>query len=334
LYLNAARNQRLDKAELRGDELMTISREIGDEDLQFEALHHLWGLVYFKGQTKEMLQCTADGIEQYDRDRHHKFSYVYAGHDPGACAYCVRLLALGLAGRARSVRPTLDDGLALSNSLQHPLTLAFFNSVACFALHMVGDAGGASEFAERLMQISVRYDFPATRAVGSFMLGAARALEGDMASALEQMEPTYEATFGYGFLGMLPGVIMADTLAGANRNKEALALVTRLLEGSRTPEEGVFVPELWRLRGELVLRQSAGDAPEAERHLGTATRLAAEQGAVVYRLRAGTQLSRLLAEQGRREEARTVLDGANAGPLDEWEGPEIAIATKLRSELG
>ena len=334
LYLNAARNQRLDKAELRGDELMTISREIGDEDLQFEALHHLWGLVYFKGQTKEMLQCTADGIEQYDRDRHHKFSYVYAGHDPGACAYCVRLLALGLAGRARSVRPTLDDGLALSNSLQHPLTLAFFNSVACFALHMVGDAGGASEFAERLMQISVRYDFPATRAVGSFMLGAARALKGDMASALEQMEPSYEATFGYGFLGMLPGVIMADTLAGANRNKEALALVTRLLEGSRTPEEGVFVPELWRLRGELVLRQSAGDAPEAERHLGTATRLAAEQGAVVYRLRAGTQLSRLLAEQGRREEARTVLDGANAGPLDEWEGPEIAIATKLRSELG
>ena len=107
-----------------------------------------------------MLQCTADGIEQYDRDRHHKFSYVYAGHDPGACAYCVRALALGLAGRARSVRPALDDGLALVNSLQHPLTLAFFNSVACFALHIVGDAGGSREFAERLVQVSARYDFP------------------------------------------------------------------------------------------------------------------------------------------------------------------------------
>lgn len=334
LYLNAARNQRLDKAELRGDELMTISREIGDEDLKFEALHHRWGFVYFKGQTEEMLQCTADGIEQYDRHRHHKFSYVYAGHDPGACAYCVRSLALGLAGRARSVRPVLDDGLTLSNSLQHPLTLAFFNSVACFALHSVGDAGGCREFAERLMRVSLRYDFPATRAVGAFMLGAASALEGDIAPALEQMEPCYEATFGYGFLGMLPGVIMADTLAGANRNKEALALVTRLLEGSRTPEEGVFVPELWRLRGELALRQSAGDAPAAERHLGIAARLAAEQGAVVYRLRAGTQLSRLLAEQGRREEARTVLDGASANPLDEWEGPEIGIASQLRSQLG
>ena len=313
---------------------MTISREIGDEDLKFEALHHRWGFVYFKGQTQEMLRYTAEGIEQYDRDRHHKFSYVYAGHDPGACAYCVRSLALGLAGRSRSVRPALDDGLALSNSLQHPLTLAFFNSVGCFALHIVGDPGGCREFAERLMQVSVRYDFPATRAVGSFMLGAARALEGDIAAALEQMEPSYDATFGYGFLGMLPGIIMADTLTAANCNSEALALVTRLLEGSRTPEEGVFVPELWRLRGELVLRQSAGDAREAERHFGTAARLAAEQGAVVYRLRAATHLSRLLAEEGRREEARTVLDRANANPLDEWEGPEIGIATQLRTELG
>jgi len=334
LYLNAARNQRLDKAELIGDELMTISRELGDEDLKFEALHHRWGFVYFKGQTEEMLRLTADGIEQYDRDRHHKFSYPYAAHDPGACAYCVRALGLGLSGRARSVRPALDDGLALADSLQHPLTLAFFNCLACFALHIVGDADGSREFAERLVQVSARYDFPATKAVGSFMLGSARALEGNMAPALEQMEPTYEATFSYGFMGMLPGVIMGEALARANRNREALALVTRLLEGSRTPEEGVFVPELWRLRGELVLRQSADDAPQAERHFGTAADLAAKQGALIYRLRAGTSLARLLAEQGRRDEASTVLDRANANPLDEWQGPEIGIAAQLRSELG
>jgi class 3 adenylate cyclase/ABC-type lipoprotein export system ATPase subunit len=334
LYLNAARNQRLDKAELRGDELMTISREIGDEDLKFEALHHRWGLVYFKGQTEEMLRYSAEGIEKYDRDRHHKFSYVYAGHDPGACGYCVRSLALGLSGRARSVRPALDEGFALADSLQHPLTLAFFDSVACFALHVVGDARGSREFAERLMQVSTRYDFPATKAVGAFMLGAASALEGDIVPAFEQMEPFYEATFSYGFLGMLPGVIMADALAGANRNREALALVTRLLEGLRTPEEGVFVPELWRIRGELVLRQSAGGVRQAERHFETAARIAARQGAIVYQLRAGTVLSRLLAEEGRREEARTVLDRANAHQLHEWEGPEIGIATQLRSELG
>jgi predicted negative regulator of RcsB-dependent stress response len=133
---------------------------------------------------------------------------------------------------------------------------------------------------------------------------------------------------------MLPGIIMADALAGANRNREALALVTGLLEGLRTPEEGVFVPELWRIRGELVLKQSAGDADQAERYFGTAARIADEQGASVYRLRAGILLSRLLAEEGRREAAMTVLDHADASALGEWEGPEIEIAARLRSELG
>ena len=54
------------------------------------------------------------------------------------------------------------------------------------------------------------------------MLGAADALQGDVAPALKQMEPSYEATFGYGFLGVLPGVILADALASADRNQEAL----------------------------------------------------------------------------------------------------------------
>lgn len=333
LYLNAARNQRLDKAELRGDELMTISQEIGDEDLKFEALHHRWGLMYFKGQTVAMLGCTAEGLEQYDRDRHHRFSYVYAGHDPGACAYCVRALALGLAGRARSVKPALDAGHLLASSLQHPLTLAFLDSVACFALHIVRDPNGCREFAERLVQVSTKYDFPVTRAVGSFMLGAALTLEGDVASGLRQMEPSYEATFGYGFLGMLPGVIMADALADAGRNPESLALVTRLLEGSRTPEAGVFVPELWRIRGELALKHSADDVGNAERYFRTAARIAGEQGAKVYELKARTNLARLFGERNRREEAKTILDHANRYQLDEWDGPEVAAATQLWSDL-
>ena len=333
LYLNAARNRRYDKAEARGEELLTISRNLGDEDLKFEALHHRWGFAYFIGQTAKMLEYTAEGLERYDRDRHHKFSYVYAGHDPGACAYCVRALALGLAGHAKSVRPVLDAGLTLADSLEHPLTLAFFQSVACFAMHIVRDSDGCREFAEELIRVSARYDFPATRAVGSFMQGAARVLQGDVAPALKQMEPSFEATFSYGFFGMLPGIIMADAFASANRNQEALALITRLLDESSTPEVGVFISELWRIRGELVLRQSASNSRQAEHYFGTALRIAGQQGASIYRVRAAIPLARLLAEGGRQEEAKTTLDDAIGNKLDEWDAPETAIATQLRAAL-
>jgi class 3 adenylate cyclase/ABC-type lipoprotein export system ATPase subunit len=95
LYLNAARNRRLDEVEVLSEELITISREIDDEDFKIEALHHRWGTAYFFGQMAKMLEYSEDGIEHYDRDRHHKFSYTFAGHDPGACAHCSRAMALG-----------------------------------------------------------------------------------------------------------------------------------------------------------------------------------------------------------------------------------------------
>jgi hypothetical protein len=334
LYLNAARNRRLDEVEVLSEELTTISREIDDEDFKIEALHHRWGTAYFFGQTAKLIEYAAEGVEHYDRDRHHKFSYVFAGHDPGACAYCSQAMGLGIAGRSRSVRPALDAGLALATSLQHPLTLAFFLSFACYAMHLVRDSNGCREFAEQLTQISARYDLPATHAVGLFTRGAADALQGDVTQALKQMEPSYEAALGYGFTGVLPGVILADALASADRNQEALTLVTGLLEKSSTPERGPFISELWRIRGEMILRQSANDSQEAERYLGTALRIADKQGANVFRLRAGIPLARMLAERGRREEAKSVLDHAAAIALDEWDGPETAIVTQLRSDLG
>ena len=249
---------------------------------------------------------------------------MFAGHDPGVCAYGVRALALGIAGRAKGVRPALDTGLALATSLQHPLTLAFSQSIACFAMHIVRDSHGCGEFAEQLMKVSAKYDFPITRAVGSFMLGAAQALQGDLTPALKQMEPSFEATLSYGFLGVLPGVIMAETLASADRDREALALVIRLLDESITPEGAVFIPELWRIRGEILLRQAAINSPEAQRYFETALRIADKQGARLSYLRAGIPLARLLAEGGRREEAKAILDHANANTLGEWDGPEIS----------
>jgi hypothetical protein len=333
LYLNAARNQRLDRAKVIGEELLAISEKIGDEDLKYEALHHRWGYAYFTGHVPEMLKYTTAGRERYDRDRHHKFSHVFGGHDPGVCAHCIHAVALGLSGRPNSLRLALDAGLTLTDSLQHPLTQAFFFSNACTALYVIQDIEGCRESAERLVRVSAKYEFPATQAVGSFMLGAARALQGEVTAGLKQMEPFFEATSAYGFFGVLPSVIMANWLVSGNRNEEALALVTRLLEETSTPEAGIYVSELWRVRGELVLRQSAANSREAEEYLKTSLRVADQQNAPVLRLRAVIPLAQLLAENGRREEAKAFIDRAGAPSLTEWDGPEIASVARLRSNL-
>jgi hypothetical protein len=194
------------------------------------------------------------------------------------------------------------------------------------------DIDASRSYAEDLMQVSAKYDLSAMHAVGSFMSGAARGLEGDVPAGLKQMEAAFDATLAYGFLGVLPGVIFADMLARAGRTREALAQATRLLD-DLTTETAVFVPELWRLRGELVLREDAGDTDRALRDFQTALRIAQVQGAPIYQLRAATGAARLLAEIGQRDRACQVLDQACMAVVSEWAGPESDIARQLRSQL-
>jgi hypothetical protein len=227
----------------------------------------------------------------------------------------------------------LDAGLELSRSVQHPLTLAFFHSVAPLAAHIAGDADSCREFAASLAQIATRYELPLIGGVSSFMLGAANALQKEPAAALRQMEPSFEAIVAYGFFGALPSVMMISALADAGRNGEALNMVDGIIDGLATPQMGSSVSELWRLRGELLLRQSAGHAPEAERCLRVAERIAQEQGAAIFHLRAGTSLAGLLADGGRKDEARASLDRAMAYSFDEWTGDEPAKAAQLRATI-
>ena len=93
---------------------------------------------------------------------------------------------------------------------------------------------------------------------------------------------------------MFPDVAIVDALARAGRGEEALARVTRTLDSLASPEIGVHVSELWRMRGELMLAHSAADASAAESCLRTAVRVVSDQGATIYQTRADAALARLL----------------------------------------
>src|SRR6185295_8529703 len=134
-----------------------------------------------------------------------------------------------------------------------------------------------------------------------------------------------------GFIGVLPGVAMVEALMRGNRVEEALALVTRLLGATATPEVGMFMAELWRLRGELAERD---DPALAEHSLRTALRIATTQRAALLQARAGLPLARFLAGHRRREEAAAALAASGASGLPDRGSPEVTGAAALRSEWG
>jgi predicted ATPase len=87
---------------------------------------------------------------------------------------------------------------------------------------------------------------------------------------------------------------------------EALSLIDRT-------QECWFEAELHRLRAEALLVGSPGDPAEAEASLLRALAVAQEQDTKFWELRAATSLARLWRDQGKREEARELLD-----PVYDW----------------
>jgi class 3 adenylate cyclase/ABC-type transport system involved in cytochrome c biogenesis ATPase subunit len=334
LYVNAARNRRYDKAKLRGDELLAISEELGDDDLKFEALHHRWGYAYFTGQTVDMLALAGEGVRRYDSARHHRFAYTFAGHDGGVCAYCIRAMGLSAAGDTAKIKPELDAALALADRLQHPLSLLFARGMMCATLYLAHDLDGCQASANELVRVATKYDLPFYGAIGSFWLGATEATHGDVSSGLRQMEPAFEPLDGIGLFVLLPAVVMVDTLARAGRDRDALALIARVLDKMSDPKLGMFVSELWRIRGELMARERGGDMTLAEHSLQEALRIARRQEATLLQSRAGIALAKHFAERGRSEEGRMALAESGVSALSDRTAPEIIDADRLSAALG
>jgi predicted ATPase len=100
-----------------------------------------------------------------------------------------------------------------------------------------------------------------------------------------------------------------------------------LAKGDRS---GAGEVELYRVKGELLLRQRIPDAPEAETCFRQALDIARRQQAKLLELRAAMSLSRLWQQQGKRAEARELL-----APVYDWftEGFDTADLQEAKALL-
>lgn len=105
---------------------------------------------------------------------------------------------------------------------------------------------------------------------------------------------------------------------GLTQLDEAFAIV-------QTSGEVMWQPELYRLKGELLLEAKPSNEREAETCLQEALRISRRQAAKSLELRAATTLGRLWGRSGRRNEARLLLaevyseftEGLDTGDLQE-----------------
>ncbi len=91
--------------------------------------------------------------------------------------------------------------------------------------------------------------------------------------------------------------------------------------------------DLYRVRGDILLRAARPDIAAAEAAFGRAIEIARGQKTLTFELRASLSLARLYHRTNRDEAARSLLAPALAGFDKSMELPEFAEATRLLAEL-
>src|SRR5260370_39753201 len=98
--------------------------------------------------------------------------------------------------------------------------------------------------------------------------------------------------------------------------------------------ERMYEPELYRLKGELLVLGGTANNAQVEESFRTAIDIAREQKARSWELRATTSLARLLAAHGKRDEARTTLAEIYNWFTEGFDTADLKDAKALLDELG
>lgn len=145
--------------------------------------------------------------------------------------------------------------------------------------------------------------------------GVAALLEGDARGAIPLLRDGIASWVDVGGQVRIPllKAALAEAVALDGDGDAGLDLIDECLEQIARPswEERLWLPEVLRLKGWMLLRQ--GRIEEAESELRAAIASAREQCAKSWELRSATTLAGLLARTARREEARDLL-----APVLDW----------------
>jgi predicted ATPase len=101
--------------------------------------------------------------------------------------------------------------------------------------------------------------------------------------------------------------LLAEAYGIMEQPEVGLTVLTEALTLTDTTGERGYKPELYRLKGALLLQQSSVNTTEAETCFHQAITIARSQQAKSFELRAATSLARLWQQQGKRIEARELL---------------------------
>jgi class 3 adenylate cyclase/tetratricopeptide (TPR) repeat protein len=205
-------------------------------------------------------------------------------------------------GRAEVAREREARLMAVA---KNPYNIALSGCFLAVLHNRFGEYEQAEVLAAQALELSQQHQFPFWAGQALCGLGLARSQLGRVAEGIGLIRDGIAGLLKIGTRVSISRVTanLAEVLEREGAIPDALEAVEQALQIN--PEDLECRPETLRLRGELRLKQGQTELAEADFHDSLA--LAHSMGAKAWELRTTMSLARLLDEQGRRDQARTML---------------------------
>jgi len=226
----------------------------------------------------------------------------------------------------------------MARELSEPHGLAHTLFFAAVIHQLRRDEPLAKVFAEAAFLISAEHGlllYQATTTVTRGWTLIEEGLENEAIEAIRQGLAAYRAT-GTELLRPHFLALLAEALKKANRIAEGLEVLEEALEQAHRNGDQYYLPEVYRLKGELLQMSSIGkhDAAGAERCLNQAIDMARKQKGKSLELRAAMSLARLYRSRKQKARARELLETVYAGFTEGFGTKDLREAKVMLGELG
>lgn len=328
-HFNVARG-RLDHADEISSDLRRIADELHDPEITLQVHHATWPTRWLRGHFLDASREIDAGMALYDEHRHRHHRYVYLGHDPAVCALAIGATVRWALGYPEQAMRFQEQATALARRLGHIPSLAQALSLSCELRKELRDASTLTDTATELLALSEKHALPQFRATALMFLGWGQA----NAAGITLLE---QELVGWKQMGLKVYLtrnmcLLAESCLLTGSWTEGVEVITEALAIASQTKEQWYAAPLHQLRAELLLRVH-GVVEAAETELQVAVRVARQQAAKGWELRAAMSLARLWRDQGRRDEARELLAPVYGWFTEGFDTRDLKEAKALLDEL-
>ncbi|MBI4563061.1 MAG: AAA family ATPase [Candidatus Rokubacteria bacterium] len=299
----------LQTASALAEQLLRLAQNAQDPEL-FLGGHLASGIAsVWSGNLGPAREHLEQGVALYDPVHQRSFTPL-SGSNPRVMCEAHASLAYWCLGYPDKALATVQDALAWAHALPHLHSLALAGIFAA-ALHgFRGEIQASREHAEETVAVSTEHGFPFWATLGTLFRGWAVAAMERWEGGIGEMQKALAAYRAMGAEATLPYLLglLAEAYANVGQADQGLSVLPEAIAVANKNGEHFYEPELYRLKGDLLLMGCAPADQQAEGCFRQAIEIARGQRAKSLELRARVSLTRLLERRGKRDDRRLLAE--------------------------